>query len=92
MIRRLAAFAALLLLAGCLVSDGDLIAPADADYPIADGTRFAEYPLDETGARAGDDPESVIVTRDGARYLQPPGEDGTRWLFYTTAAATDTER
>ncbi|MEQ9150845.1 MAG: hypothetical protein RLO06_05085, partial [Parvibaculum sp.] len=76
MIRRLAAFAALLLLAGCLVSDGDLIAPADADYPIADGTRFAEYPLDETGARAGDDQESVIVTRDGARYLMQTGEDG----------------
>lgn len=76
MIRRLAVFLAPLLLAGCLVSDSDLIAPADADYPIADGTRFAEYPLDETGARAGDDPESVIVTRDGARYLMQTGEDG----------------
>jgi len=42
MIRRLAVFLAPLLLAGCLVSDGDLIAPSDADYPSADGTRFAE--------------------------------------------------
>jgi hypothetical protein len=76
MIRRLAVFLAPLLLAGCLVSDGDLIAPSDADYPIADGTRFAEYPLDETGARTGDAPETVIVTRDGARYLMRTGEDG----------------
>ena len=76
MIRRLAAILIPLLLAGCLVSDGDLISPQEADYPIADGTRLAEYPLDGTGARTGDAPETVTVTRDGARYLMQTGEDG----------------
>ncbi|MDX5367503.1 MAG: hypothetical protein LPK88_13600 [Alphaproteobacteria bacterium] len=75
MIRRLAALFAPLLLAGCLVSDGDLIAPAEADYPVADGSRFTVHMLDETGARADETPERAIVTIGNGRYMMRSGEE-----------------
>lgn len=76
MIRRLAAFAALLLLTGCLVSDGDLISPGEADFPVEDGTRFTVYALDESGERTDEPPEQATVTVKDGRYLMQTGEDG----------------
>ena len=75
MIRRLAAFAALLLLTGCLVSDGDLISPGEADFPVEDGTRFTVYALDESGERADEPPEQATVTVKDGRYLMDMGEE-----------------
>ena len=75
MIRRLAALLAPLLLAGCLVSDGDLIAPAEADYPVADGSRFTVHMLDENGARADETPEQAIITIENGRYMMRSGEE-----------------
>jgi hypothetical protein len=56
------------LLSACFISDKPLIAPADADYPIADGARFAVWKLDPGGKRTGD-VEHVTMTRDGADYV-----------------------
>ena len=76
MIRRLIVTLVLpLLLAGCLVSDGDLISPGEADFPVADGTRFTVYVLDETGTRTGDAPERAVVTVKDGRYLMDMGEE-----------------
>lgn len=75
MIRRIAALLAPLLLAGCLVSDGDLISRADADYPVADGSRFTVHMLDEAGARADEEPERAIVTIENGRYMMRSGEE-----------------
>lgn len=72
---RIAVLAALLLLPGCFVSDDDLIAAADADYPVADGARFALHMLDDDGNRAADAPDPVVVSRDGAWYLMTMGAD-----------------
>lgn len=71
-----AALAATLLLGGCFVSTGDLIAPADADYPVADGSRFTLHRLDETGARTGETVDEVHVARAGDLYTMTMGEDG----------------
>ena len=73
---RTAALAVLLLLPGCFTSDTDLIAAVDADYPVADGARFALHRLDDDGNRAGDAPDTVTVTRDGEWYLMTTGADG----------------
>ncbi|ABS63057.1 hypothetical protein Plav_1437 [Parvibaculum lavamentivorans DS-1] len=67
---------AALLLGGCFISAEDLIKPADADYPIADGTRLVLHELDETGARTGATEEETRITRDGDLYLMTTGEDG----------------
>ncbi|MEX1153373.1 hypothetical protein, partial [Parvibaculum sp.] len=68
--------AAALLLSGCFVSTADLIAPADADYPVADGARFTLHRLDETGARSGEKTDEMHVARAGGRYTMMTGEDG----------------
>jgi hypothetical protein len=70
------ALAAALLLSGCFVSTSDLIAPADADYPVADGARFTLHRLDETGARTGEKTDEMHVARAGDRYTMMMGEDG----------------
>lgn len=63
------------LLSACFISDAPLIAPADADYPIADGTRFAVWKLDDKGERKRETPAHAVVTRDGANYVYTePGE------------------
>lgn len=68
--RRLAAIvAAFLLLAACFVSKTPLFGPAEADYPIADGARFAVYKLDNNGERTSDAPRHVVVARKGADYV-----------------------
>jgi hypothetical protein len=67
--RLLAIVAGASLLAGCFISKDDLIAPADADYPIADGAHFAVYKLDAGGKRTGDAPKHITITRKGADYL-----------------------
>lgn len=56
------------LLSACFISDKPLIASAEADYPIADGARFAVWKLDPGGKRTGD-VEHVTVTRAGADYV-----------------------
>jgi len=62
--------AACLMLAGCFVSKTPLFGPAGADYPIADGARFAVYRLDDNGRRwANEAPRHATVTRKGADYL-----------------------
>jgi hypothetical protein len=75
MIRRLAALFAPLLLAGCLISDGDLVSPKEADYPVADGTRFTIHMLNEQGERADETPEQAIVTVESGRYVMRTGEE-----------------
>ncbi len=57
------------LLSACFVSKGDLIAPKEADYPIASGTRFAVWQLDANGHRKKEKPGHITVTRDGANYV-----------------------
>ncbi|MEQ8282152.1 MAG: hypothetical protein RIC04_07280 [Parvibaculum sp.] len=71
-----AALAATLLLGGCFVSTTDLIAPADADYPVADDARFALHELDEDGARTGARPGIAHVSRDGDRYTMVVNDHG----------------
>lgn len=71
-----AALAAALLLSGCFVSARDLISAADADYPVADGSRFTLHRLDETGARTGEKVDDVHVARAGERYTMITGEGG----------------
>jgi len=56
------------LLSACFISNTPLIAPADADYPIANGARFAVWKLDPGGHRIYD-AEHVTVTRAGADYV-----------------------
>ncbi|MEQ8266910.1 MAG: hypothetical protein RH982_06925 [Parvibaculum sp.] len=75
-IRHILSVATALMLAGCFISTGDLIRPADADYPVADGARFVLHELDETGARTGETAEETRVTREGDRYLMTTGEEG----------------
>lgn len=76
MIRRLTALLVLpLLLAGCLVSDGDLISPGEADFPVADGARFTVHALDEKGVRTDDAPETAVVTVESGRYILRSGEE-----------------
>lgn len=75
MIRRLAALFAPLLLAGCLISDGDLVSPKEADYPVADGARFTVHMLNENGERADETPEQAIVTVESGRYVMRTGEE-----------------
>lgn len=75
MIRRLAALLAPLLLGACLISDGDLISPAEADYPVADGSRFTVSMLDENGQRADETPETAVVTIENGRYAMRTGEE-----------------
>lgn len=75
MIRRLAVLLAPLLLGACLISDGDLISPDDADYPVADGSRFTVYMLDENGARTNKTPETAIVTIENGRYVMRTGDE-----------------
>jgi hypothetical protein len=75
MIRRLAALLAPLLLGACLISDGDLISRAEADYPVADGSRFTVYMLDENGQRADETPETAVVTIEDGRYVMRTGEE-----------------
>ncbi|MCE9648390.1 MAG: hypothetical protein K8R18_02090 [Parvibaculum sp.] len=67
-VRWLTVLGACALLSACFISDKPLIAPADADYPIADGARFAVWKLDPGGKRTGD-VEHVTVTREGADYV-----------------------
>ena len=67
--RLAAALAACLLLAGCFISKTPLFGPAEADYPIASGARFAVYKLDGNGNRLSDAPRHVTITRKGADYL-----------------------
>ena len=57
------------LLSACFVSKGDLIAPKDADYPIASGTTLTVWKLDEAGRRKNETPGHAVVTRDGANYV-----------------------
>lgn len=64
-----AIFAASLLLSACFVSKKPLFGPAEADYPVADGARFAVYKLDDNGARTGEAPRHVAVTRKGDDYI-----------------------
>ncbi|MBX3493802.1 MAG: hypothetical protein KF899_12635 [Parvibaculum sp.] len=71
-----AALAATLLLGGCFISTGDLIAPADADYPVADDARFTLHELDESGARTDAKPGIVHVSRDGERYTMVVNDHG----------------
>ncbi|GMV61920.1 MAG: hypothetical protein AMXMBFR74_10890 [Parvibaculum sp.] len=75
MIRRLAALFAPLLLAGCLISDGDLVSPKEADYPVADGARFTVHMLNENGERADKTPEQARVTVKSGRYTMRTGEE-----------------
>lgn len=69
MLRLAAALAACLLLAGCFISKTPLFGPAEADYPISDGARFAVYKLDGNGNRLSDAPRHVTITRKGPDYL-----------------------
>jgi hypothetical protein len=57
------------LLSACFISKTPPIAPADADYPITDGTRFAVWKLDPGGKRLEGEPGHLTVTRDGADYV-----------------------
>ncbi|HMM15175.1 MAG TPA: hypothetical protein PKA57_11155 [Parvibaculum sp.] len=67
---RLAAIlAASLLLSACFVSKVPLFGPAEADYPVPDGARFAAFKLDDNGSRASAPPRHLTVTRKGADYL-----------------------
>lgn len=67
-LRWLIVLGASVLLSACFISNTPLIAPADADYPIADGARFAVWKLDPGGNRIYD-AEHVTVTRAGADYV-----------------------
>ncbi|HEY4343018.1 MAG TPA: hypothetical protein VGN05_01620 [Parvibaculum sp.] len=67
-LRWLIVLGASVLLSACFISDKPLIAPADADYPIADGAHFAVWKLDPGGKRVGE-AEHVTVTRAGADYV-----------------------
>ncbi|PKQ08914.1 MAG: hypothetical protein CVT73_05200 [Alphaproteobacteria bacterium HGW-Alphaproteobacteria-12] len=67
--RNILSIAAFLILAGCFISTGDLIKPADADYPVADGTHFAIYSLLADGTRAGNTPDKAVVTRKDGFYV-----------------------
>jgi len=69
MLRLAAALAACLLLTACFISKVPLFGPAEADYPISDGARFAVYKLDSNGKRMEDAPRHVTITRKGADYL-----------------------
>jgi len=80
MIRRLAALFAPLLLAGCLISDGDLVSPKEADYPVADGARFTVHVLNENGERADEAPEQALVTVEKDRYVMRTGEENKAFV------------
>lgn len=80
--RALSSLLALTMLAACLVSQTDFITAETADYPIASGTRFAVYSLNEDGKRKKEAPEHVTVSRDGADYiLSKAGETSIRGLM-----------
>ena len=70
-----AALAATLLLGGCFISTGDLIAPADADYPVADDARSRCTNRRERRAD-GAKPGIVHVSRDGERYTMVVNDHG----------------
>ena len=75
-IGQIVSISAALLLGGCFISTGDLIKPADADYPVADGARFTVHSLDEEGRRADEKPQAVAIVRDGDWYVMTTGDDG----------------
>ena len=64
-----ATIAASLLLAACFVSKPPLFGPAEADYPVANGARFAVYKLDDRGERTKDAPHHLTVARKGSDYV-----------------------
>lgn len=63
------------LLSGCFVSVMPLFGPADADYPLADGTKLKLYTLDENGKRTHDKANEAIVKRLEIGYLISPQDD-----------------
>ena len=67
--RRLGLIALLALgLSACFISRGDLITPAEADYPLPHGTQIAIYSLDENGARRNQAPDLATLVREGDYY------------------------
>lgn len=67
--RLAASLAASLLLSACFVSKTPLFGPGEAEYPVADGARFAIHKLGSDGKRLNEAPRHLTVTRKGPDYL-----------------------
>ncbi len=64
-----------LLLSGCFISDKPLFSPADAEQPLADGTKLAAFALDSDGKRKEDGPQTVTLKHIENGYLVSPSDD-----------------